>query len=62
MEDPELREALLVRRNRDWVGQLDAILASGERPLVAVGTAHLLGPDGLPTLLARRGYTTRRIQ
>ena len=62
MEDPELREALLVMRNRDWVGQLDAILASGERPLVAVGTAHLLGPDGLPTLLARRGYTTRRIQ
>lgn len=62
MEDPELREALLVARNRDWIGQLDAILASGERPLIAVGTAHLLGPDGLPALLARRGYTAQRIQ
>lgn len=62
MEDPELREALLVARNRKWIGQLETILASDERPLIAVGTAHLLGPDGLPTLLERRGYTTLRIQ
>ncbi|KUO57394.1 MAG: hypothetical protein APF82_10240 [Sphingomonadales bacterium BRH_c42] len=62
MEDPELREALLVARNRAWIGQLEAILASGERPLIAVGTAHLLGPDGLPALLEHRGYSVARIQ
>lgn len=62
MEDPELREALLVARNRAWIGQLEAILASGERPLIAVGTAHLLGPDGLPALLEHHGYSVARIQ
>lgn len=61
MEDPELRETLLVRRNRNWMQQLRPILASGKRPLVAVGTAHLLGPDGLPAMFEALGYSVRRI-
>ncbi len=57
MADPEVREALLVGRNRDWTKQLVDMLADDARPLIAVGAAHLVGPDGLGTMLEARGFT-----
>lgn len=62
LRDPILREALLVGRNRAWVSRLDAILKGGAHPFVAVGTAHLVGKDGLPAMLAARGYRVTRLQ
>ena len=59
LADPELREALLTGRNRRWIGMLVSALMDDERPLVAVGTAHLLGPDGLAALLEAEGFTVR---
>ena len=61
LSDPQLRAALLVDRNAGWMPTLLAALESPRRPLVAVGTAHLLGPDGLVALLEQRGYTVRRL-
>jgi uncharacterized protein YbaP (TraB family) len=62
LADPELRAALLVDRNLDWLEQLRPILDAPDVPLVAVGTAHLVGPDGLATMLESEGYKVTRLQ
>lgn len=62
LADPELREALLVKRNRDWTSKLAPMLARPEKPLVAVGAGHMGGPDGLAAMLRARGYRVERTQ
>lgn len=62
LDQPELREALLTKRNHDWLGTVARSVTLGEKPLVAVGAAHMLGKDGLPQLLVDNGFDVRRIQ
>lgn len=60
--DPELRAALLDGRNAAWIDQIAAAIDGGSEPFVAVGAAHMLGAQGLPALLAARGFAVERIQ
>ena len=62
LDNRDLRDALLVRRNHAWSARLRADLARGAHPFVAVGLAHLVGKDGLPALLTAQGYKVTRLQ
>lgn len=55
-----VEQVLLVDRNRAWTEVLLA-LPPEDRALVAVGAAHLSGPDGLLDLLDRAGFTLTRL-
>lgn len=56
-EYPELYDALVVQRNKNWLPEIRQ-LAGGDKPaLVVVGTLHLVGEDGLIPMLEDAGYT-----
>jgi uncharacterized protein len=61
LADPAVREALLVARNHRWAAALAPVLADAPKPLIAVGTAHLVGPEGLAALMEAQGYKVRRL-
>lgn len=52
---PQSVEALLTKRNEDWVPLIDAMVRASTRNLIVVGALHLVGPTGLPVLLQKRG-------
>ena len=49
-----LHERLVVDRNRAWLPAIESLLERGGTSLVVVGALHLVGPHGLPSLLAER--------
>lgn len=57
-----LEAALLQARNRDWMAQLQPLAVPGARLVLAVGAAHLSGPDGVLDLLHRDGWTLHRLE
>ena len=55
-DDPDMYQRLLVNRNRNWMPRLDAFFTRTGHTFVVVGAAHLVGPDGLITMLMAKGY------
>lgn len=71
--DEEAMDILLGQRNRNWASTISETWAtnpeivharSGSSPdlFIAVGSAHLVGPDSLPELLREAGFQLERIQ
>lgn len=52
---------LLDERNPPIAERIDALHGSGQRVFAAVGALHMVGPLGLPALLAQRGYAVQRV-
>jgi uncharacterized protein YbaP (TraB family) len=54
-DDPFMYQRLLVERNRNWLPKIEALFARRGRAFIVVGAAHLVGPDGLITMLKAKG-------
>ncbi|HEX7782677.1 MAG TPA: TraB/GumN family protein [Sphingobium sp.] len=57
--EPQLVGPLLTDRNRAWANRIAAMRG---RPFIAVGAAHLAGPDNLIVQLRGKGFTVARVQ
>ena len=60
-EAPALYDTLLLQRNLKWIPLIDQMLLDGDTEFVLVGSAHLVGEDGLLELLAKKGYEIRQL-
>ena len=56
LESPELYQRLLSERNHNWVPHVERCLTDNAGCFVVVGAAHLVGKDGMPVLLEKKGY------
>ena len=54
-KSPALYDKLVVQRNVRWAGKIAEIVKSPGVRQIAVGAAHLAGPDSLQVQLAKRG-------
>ena len=56
-----MMKRLLDDRNPAMALKIDALHASGKQVFAAVGSLHMFGPLGLPTLMAQRGYQVEKL-
>jgi uncharacterized protein YbaP (TraB family) len=59
---PDVYRAVLVDRNRNWIPSIERWLGKKHDYFVAVGAAHLAGPDSVIAMLQAKGYKVERIQ
>jgi uncharacterized protein YbaP (TraB family) len=59
-EAPTVYEKFIVRRNIAWSEKIAAMLKGSGVQLIAVGAAHLVGPDSVQAQLAKRGIKVER--
>jgi len=57
----EFQEKIYTTRNKAMVQHLDELLAQPKTLFVVIGAGHMVGADGIPSLLAARGYRVTRI-
>ena len=58
---PTIYQTLIVDRNRRWMKPLLRLLRTDETTMVIVGAAHVVGNQGLITLLSQRGCTIEQL-
>jgi hypothetical protein len=59
---PELKDALMRRRNARWAEWLARRLETPGTVFVAVGAGHLAGKDSVQTMLRAKGLKAKRVQ
>ena len=56
-----LMKRMLDDRNPGMADGIHALHEAGQRVFAAVGSLHMIGPLGLPALMAQRGYVVERV-
>ena len=59
---PELKAALLTRRNNNWSQWIERRMAQPGTVMIAVGAGHLAGDGSVQQYLESRGYKVKRLQ
>ena len=59
--DTEIARALIERRNLRMAERLNSKMQDRRSRFVVVGVGHLVGPQSIPALLAKRGYRVRQL-
>ncbi len=54
-------DTILLGRHAGMVRRIESLMADGRNYLFAVGSLHLVGPDGLVAMLRGRGYTVTEL-
>jgi hypothetical protein len=54
-------ESIYFARNRDFAADIARLVDRGGRWFVALGAGHVVGTQGIPALLAARGYLVERV-
>jgi uncharacterized protein YbaP (TraB family) len=63
-QDPRLSsvyEKMIDERNRKMVLRIEEFLGTGEDYFVIVGAGHLVGDQGIPEILRRKGYSVEQL-
>jgi hypothetical protein len=58
---PKLHRRLVDDRNAAWLPQIKQLVASPQTEFVLVGVAHLVGPQGIVSLLKKQGLKVRKL-
>lgn len=60
-EFPQMREQLLIQRNRNWIPDIETLMSGPEKTLVVVGAGHLVGEGSVVQMLEEKGYTVTQL-
>lgn len=58
--EPALYQTLIVQRNAQWAGKIKDMMKQPGTVFIAVGAAHLAGPDSVQAQLAKLGITVQQ--
>jgi hypothetical protein len=59
---PELYSTIVVERNLNWLKKIEELLDDDDDYLIVVGALHLIGEDGVPALLTKRGREIQQLR
>ncbi len=62
MAQEEIFDALVRKRNNEWIPVIEGLIAKKQTTFIVAGTAHFIGDEGVINLLKAKGYNVKRIQ